>query len=230
MLTPHADGLWSLRVPHRFMGWQFGARMTVAALPDGLWVCSPVPLDGGVREAVEALGTVRHLVCPNALHHLWAGEARRAWPDALLHGPAALVRKRPDLAFDRVLDGSPPAWDAAVLTPFPVAGQPMMEESVFLHRPSGTLITTDLVLHLTGEHDAWTRLYLWAIGYQGAPMHSPLLRYSTWKDPDAARRTLAAILDEDWDGLILAHGEALDRGGKAALAAAFAWLLGPSPR
>ena len=47
---------------------------------------------------LDRLGPVTHIVAPNAFHHLFAAERKAAHPDAVLHAPEALRRKRPDLA------------------------------------------------------------------------------------------------------------------------------------
>jgi hypothetical protein len=58
-----------------FHGFPYAARMAVIQLSDGsLFVWSPVALSDPLRASVNALGPVRHLVSPNALHHLFLGE------------------------------------------------------------------------------------------------------------------------------------------------------------
>jgi hypothetical protein len=80
-----ADGVWVADAPFSFFGVRLGTRMTVVRLRDGgLFVHSPVPLTPALRAEVDALGSVRHIVAPNIAHHLYVGEWKEAYPDALL--------------------------------------------------------------------------------------------------------------------------------------------------
>src|SRR6201989_1180202 len=84
-----------------FHSFPYPTRMAVIRLTDGsLFVWSPVALSNSPRASVEALGPVRHLVSPNALHHLFLGEWKTAFPAARLYASPGLRRKRRDLAFD----------------------------------------------------------------------------------------------------------------------------------
>ena len=90
-------------------------------------------------------GTVRFLVSPNLLHHLFLGEWKAAYPDARLYASPGLRKKRKDLAFDADLGDAPdPAW-AADIDQVMVKGSPWLTEVVFFHRASGTAIFTDLI-------------------------------------------------------------------------------------
>lgn len=111
-LTTLADGLWTLRRPNSFMGLHLGMRVTIVRLPsEDLWVHSPIQLTEGLRANVDALGKVGHLVAPNNMHHMHVGPWQTAYPDAVLHAPEALKRKRKDLRIDRTLEqGAAPEW------------------------------------------------------------------------------------------------------------------------
>ena len=104
-LTKLHDDLWIGHNPHSTMlGLKLGSRMTVVRLADGgLLLHSPIALDHATIDELRALGEVTHVVAPNLYHHLHAGPAVEAFPEAQLHGPAALHRKRRDLSFDHTL-------------------------------------------------------------------------------------------------------------------------------
>ncbi|KAK0358279.1 hypothetical protein LTR94_036056, partial [Friedmanniomyces endolithicus] len=81
--------------------------MAVIRLAGGdLFVWSPVALTEGLRAEVDALGEVRHLVAPNALHHLFVAEWKAAWPAARIYAAPGLQQKRDDLEIDHELDGA----------------------------------------------------------------------------------------------------------------------------
>ena len=80
MLYPFGDDLWITDGPPvDVVGFRYPTRMAVVRLPDGgLWLWSPVGLSMDLRDAVNALGPVQHLIGPNSLHHL-SGLARWRW-------------------------------------------------------------------------------------------------------------------------------------------------------
>src|SRR5688500_5387843 len=106
MLTSFATGVFYEKAPVRILGTRLTSTMTVLALaePGDLLVVSPIALTPERRAAVERLGRVKHLYAPNAYHHLWIGEWSAAFPEARVHAPSVLARKRPDLCIDRFHD------------------------------------------------------------------------------------------------------------------------------
>jgi hypothetical protein len=82
-----------------------GTRMTVVRLPGGDVVLhSPTAADEPTRLAVEAIGPVRAVICPNRVHPHFAGEWKHADPAALLLAAPGLAAERRELAFDGVLE------------------------------------------------------------------------------------------------------------------------------
>ena len=113
-LQPFADDIWCVRAPLSFFSVHVGTQMTIVRLNGGsLLLHSPIPIDAALKREIDALGPVRHIVCPNLFHHLYGGDAKALWPDALLHGPAALHAKRRDLRFDGLFSEQlHPDWQA----------------------------------------------------------------------------------------------------------------------
>lgn len=222
-LVQHAEGLWSVWAPHRFFGLHLDTRMTVLRLPGGgLWLHSVVPVDEGLAMQLQALGPVRHIVVPNLFHHVYASAAVQRWPEARVHGPAAMRRKRPDLRIDAELTETPdPGWGGA-LVPLHIDGS-MLDETVFVHRPSRTLLSSDLLENFETSPHLGTRLYLKAAGIHGRVGWSRFLR-PVYRDRLATRRSLERLLALDFDRIILAHGRVLEQGGPAAVREGFRWL------
>jgi hypothetical protein len=222
MLERLHDGLYTYASPLTFLGLHLGTRMTVAKLPDGnIWLHSTVSATPELRAAVDALGPVRHIVAPNLYHHLFAGEWRAAYPKATLYGPAALRKKRKDLDLTPIEEASRAPW-ADALTPMRMEGC-RLEETIFLHRATRTLVTSDLVENFATSPHLATRLYLKATGIHGrAGLASPLRLL--FHDRRAARRSVDAVLAVDFDTLILAHGNVLRDGAREAVQATYAFL------
>jgi hypothetical protein len=202
--------------PQRFFGLEVGARMTVLDLGGDLLVHSPIAMDPA---ALEPLGRPRWVLAPNLFHHLYVGP----WIDAGLEAWAApgLPEKRPDLPFAGVVEpGTAPFGPDVVL--LPLACFPMTREVVLLHRPSNTLVVTDLVFHFTSEAPWATRAGMRCIGGYPGCRTTLLERFGI--DREIARRELEMLAEWDFDRLVMAHGEVIEAGGKSALLTAFDWL------
>lgn len=216
-----ATGVHVAEAPQRYLGLQVGARMTALETSAGLLLHSPLDLGPQDRgpDGLGALGAPTWVVAPNLLHHLYVGR----WMQEGVPGWAApgLPEKRPDLRFAGVLDGErqPFGPDIAV---FSLRCFSMTNEVVLLHRPSRTLVVTDLVFHFSQRAPWLTRAAMTCLGgYPGCRM---TLLERVGFDRARARVEIAALLALDFDRLIMAHGEIIETGGRAALAEAARWL------
>ena len=224
MLRPLSEGVHVQEVSFRLGGMDLGGRMTVVRLPDGgLWIHSPVRLDAQTRAAVDALGPVRFLVAPNVMHHLFVGDWAAAYPGAQVVAPAGLRRKRPGLRLDAELTDTPAPGYAEVFSQQLMRGMPKLDECVFLHRPSGTLLVTDLAFHIRQSPSWLTRTYLKLFGAYGK-LAPTLLIKTMVKDRAALRASLDTVLGWDFERVVVCHGEVLERGGREALRDGFSWL------
>ena len=97
-----------------------------------------------------------------------------------------------------------------------------MNEVALLHRPSRTLVLTDLVFHLDAEAPWMTRAAIWSVG--GYPGCQATLLERVFMKRQQAREDLQTLLDLDFDRLIMAHGRIIETGGKNALRNAYRWL------
>jgi hypothetical protein len=223
LLEPWAEGVWIAAAPHTMMGLHLGTRMTVVRLPSGgLWVHSPIAPTAALRAEIDALGAVEHVVAPNVFHHVFAGEMVRAYPQAKLHAARGLREKRADLRIDADLGPTADAAWGGALVPHAIEGCDL-RETVYLHPGSRTLITSDLTENFTHCDHLPTRLYLKAAGVYQKVGWSRLLRF-VYRDRAAARRSIDALLDLEFDHLIIAHGEPLRDGVKDAIRETFTFL------
>ncbi len=217
--------LWVKESPLRFLGFEVGSRMTVVRLSDGsLFIHSPVKLDDGTRAELDALGAVRFVVSPNKLHHLFMGDYAVAYPEARLFASPGLARRRRDLEFHGELTDVPDdAW-AADLDQTIFRGHPWLQEVVFFHRRSGTLLVADILQNFHAESPFLTRLYARVDGLYERPGFPRDFRF-TLTDRSAARRSVERILGWQFQRIVLAHGRVVHAEGKGALEQAFGWLL-----
>ncbi|MFL5359135.1 DUF4336 domain-containing protein [Archangium sp.] len=224
MLRPLSDDLFVMDVPFRMGGMELGGRMTVMRLPDGgLWLHSPVKLDAAVRSAVDALGPVRFLVAPNVMHHVFLGDWAAAYPSAKVLAPAGLRQKRKDLRIDVELSDVMDVGQSPDIELLLAHGIPKLEEFVFLHRPSRTLLLTDLAFNIHDSSSWLTRTYLKLCKAYGRLAPTWLLK-SMVKDKAALRSWRDRVLTWDFDRVVPCHGQVLESGGRDAMREAFAWL------
>lgn len=217
------DNLWSARAPQSFLGLHVGTQMTVLRLSNGgLLLHSPIAISPELQQQIDALGPVRHIVCPNLFHHLYGGDAKQRWPQALLHGPAKLQEKRTDLRFDATLSETPhPDWgtDLHCIT---IDGS-MLNETVLFHGASGTLISADLVENFS-HHDHWpTRWYLKIGGIYGRASWHRLMRF-VYLGRRKARASIDRILALPIERVMVAHGDNITHDAKRVLREGLRWL------
>ncbi|SFM70113.1 DUF4336 domain-containing protein [Marinobacter zhejiangensis] len=211
-----------------FCGMPYSTRMTVVRLASGqLWIHSPVALTPGLRLELDAMGPVAYLVAPNALHHLFLADWQQVYPRAALFGTEELIRKRPDLKFSGELNaGDYFPWTGDI-DQLLFTGSSAMEECVFFHKPSSTLILTDLVENFAPEKlSPWQRVMARAVGIVAPNGKTPLdWRLSFLFGKREARRHMLRILSWSPRSVVMAHGEVVEDGGVDFLKRSFSWLL-----
>jgi hypothetical protein len=228
MLVQVSDGVFCDAGPVHPLGLALTATMTVMRLAGGaLLVHSPLPLTSERRAQVLALGTVAHLYAPNTFHHSWLGEWVAAFPAALVHAPAELRRKRPQLGIDRAHDEEELHIEG--ITEVPIRGF-RLRETVLIHAADRTAVVADLVHNIGRPHDAWTKLYSKTMGFYDRVALSRMLRWTSFDDRGAARISLDAVLSHRFETLIVGHGAPIQQHARETLAHAMAWLPSKSPR
>lgn len=228
-----AENIWIVDGPIiRFgMPWPkvpFPTRMTVIRIGSGdLFIHSPTPLTSSLKDEVDGIGRPCWIVGPSRFHHWWIPEWHGAFPRAAVYlAPRVLEHARGRIDFkSKALDadaGYP--WDSDIAT-LQVKGR-VLTEVDFFHRPSRTLIVTDLIEN-----------------FEAQKLESVLIRWLTRLgsvlDPDGQmprdmrltfpRPRLKAAVETmmSWDPerIILAHGRWYETGGMRELTRAFRWLL-----
>ena len=103
-----------------------------------------------------------------------------------------------------------------------------MTEVVFFHRPSRTLILTDLIENFEPEKlRSWTmRLLTWFGGVQDPDGRMPRdMRFSFRSRKAELRIAIETMIALAPERIILAHGRWYERDGARELRRAFRWLL-----
>lgn len=208
------------------LGARLPLRMTVLACEGGVAIVSPIAIDDALAEAIDALGPVRYLLAPNLLHHMHLQSASKRYPEAKVLGAPGLATKRSDLRFDGELgDGEiTPELESHL-----VRGADKLSEVVFFHRPSKTLVVTDLVFNIHGARGMSGLVLSMLSRALGKVEQSRLLRWMT-KDRAAAGKSVDTLLDLPFERLVMAHGNVVEHGAKAELSAGTWWMRGEARR
>jgi hypothetical protein len=221
MLTRIAPNLWHMERGFKAAGLPVSSRMTVVRFDDGrLWLHSPVRFDEAVADQLRSLGEVAWIVAPNRAHHLFAKHAQRMFPQAALYGAPGLAAKRPDLAgLVELGDTVPREWQDE-LDQVCIRGMPFVNEVVWFHKASQTLIMTDVLQCWCGELDWKSALYARLTGVRG---HLDVPRTVRLVTRDRAKFAGSAriILGWPFTRVITAHNSIVEHDAHALVERAF---------
>ena len=224
LLRPlHLDLLFC-PLPYWSMGMPLGRQLVLVRLPaGGLWIHSPVPMAPELRQELAALGEVRHVIGPNLWHDECLREFQAEQPAAFFHAAPGLAAAKRDVCFRAELSDTPhPDWVDG-LEQHLVRGMPGMNEVVFFHRASRSLIIADLAFNLGPDGPWWFALLMRTYGAWNRFGPTPLEKF-LMRDKAAVRASLDRILEWDFDRVIVGHGRNIEANGKEAFRQAFAFV------
>lgn len=217
-----AEDLWVAQFPLKLMGVSLGRQMAVVRLPEdgSLVLFSPGPLDDEVQHDLARLGPVRYLVVPSCFHDTFVSENLRTYPGASLHTAPGFERAFKADRPVRTLGGQlPDAWLEVFETQL-IDGMPKVNEVVFHHLPSRTLIVADFVFNISSGVDLWTQMYLRMMGTYGGVRVSRLFR-AMIRDRVAQRASVEHVLAWNFDRLVPSHGKVIISGAWPEVARAW---------
>lgn len=194
------------------------ARMTIVRLPSGtLWVHAPVAPSAELRRALAELGRVQFVVVPSNRRYGAARSFFDAYPRSELFVAPEVPAYDGALAFGSVLgERAPDGW-AGEIEQLSIAGHRTLDEVVFFHRPSRTLVVSDLL-----GPDRRHLSLPWRGGQTGAPA-SP--RPLSFRDEAAARTAIHRVLGWDFERIARTRGAPVREEAKRTLRNAYARLF-----
>jgi hypothetical protein len=219
-----ADNLWVLRFPLSLLGTHMGRTVTVLRLNSGhLVIHSTAPFEMADVTAINALGQPAWLIEATLFHDSFATAGRAAFPDLpflVPEGFRPFVGGTGSASLHPAFLHTPPSEWRGELEVLELHGMPKVREHVFFHRSTRTLIVADLVFNFGTHATAWTRWFFrWAGGIREFPGVSRLF-HSSIHDRAAFARSIRLMMEWDFDRLIVGHGEIIESGARAKLAAA----------
>jgi hypothetical protein len=224
-----APNIWIIDGPTvRDFGVLFTTRMTVVSLADGsIWIESPVSVPFETLTRITAWGPVRYLVAATP-RHVWRLSAwHTLFPDAQLWvpRPTPFTLKKGHLPLTGMLKDSPPSDWEEDFDQLAFQGNPLIEEVLFFHQASRTVILDDLIqVHPSVKGKPLRNALFQLEGVASPPGGVGLDFRLSFTNRKLARRSLDKLLSWDFDKLIIAHGACIEKDAKPFVAQAFQWL------
>ncbi len=212
----------------RDFGFMFSTRMVIVRLSEGsLWVSSPVPVPTDTLQQITNLGSVRYLVAGTP-RHVWRLEGwHKLFPEAELWASrkTPFTLKKGHLPLSGILGDTPDQAWAHDLDQLAFKGNPLIEEVIFFHKESRTVMLDDLIqVHVMTKGKVLRNALLRLLGVAAPNGGVPLDGRLSFTKRSLARHSLEKWLSWDFDKLIVGHGPCIETGGKAFVEQAFRWL------
>ncbi len=221
--------IWATERPVWFGGVRLRSRTTVVRLAGGaLWVHSPCPPTDEVCAALDALGEVRWIVVPNRFHHLQTPATAARYPKAVVVGPKTAPARNPQVKL--AMGADDPAYLRATpeLTPITLKGVPFLDETVFFHHASGSLIAADLLIS-AGARDHWTwRMAARIWGRYEKVRTPPDVRWNTRANAEVAE-SIARLRALPLQRILVAHADPITERPAEQLAEAWQFAVRSYP-
>lgn len=221
MLRKIDSNIWVAEQPLRYLGLSVGARMTVLRLNNReLVVISPIRASDTMASQLGELGTVQHIIAPNLYHYSFIARFKALYPNAVVWAVPGLQAKKPDLPISKIIKRDVrDLWDGLEyifldgFRTLGLGGFDALNECVFFHAESRTLILTDAAVHFDESFPALTQFATRVLG--GYKRLSPtLLERLATTEIESVRKSVEKILDWDFDRVIMAHGTVIEKNGK----------------
>lgn len=163
------------------------------------------------------------LVAPNTFHDLYWPPYFAAYPQARFYAAPGVRQEHPELPFTDALTADAPGEWSDELEQTLLEGMPKINEVVFLHPQSKTLIAADMAFNYDRSVNLATGLLLRMTGCYDRFGVSRLYKFCI-KDNKAMRRSVDEVLSWNFDRIVLGHGHLVAKDGQQALKEAYSFL------
>ena len=201
-----------------------------------LVVISPIQTNEATVSQLSDLGQVRHIVAPNLYHYFFAAEFKALYPSATFWAAPGLDMKQPELPIDEIINSHSSSqgngqWDRLETILFngfrtlSLSGFESLNECVFFHPVSRTLILTDTAFHFDESFPMLTQFAFRVTG--GYKQLSPsLLEKIATREKNRVRQSVENVLRWDFERVIMAHGSIIEKHGKERFRQGYDSFLG----
>lgn len=210
-----ADDVLVMSFPWGAFGIDFKRNVTLLRLSDGrVVVHTTAKFTEEDIAAIRSFGEPAWLVEATVMHDTFAKEGRAVLPDIPYLAPAGFEKAS---GVPTVPLSPPPADWAGEIDVLKIEGTRMNEHALF-HRRSRTLIVADLFFSFAKETRGWSRVFIRY--FMRLPRMfgiSVVFRWLVIRDKQAFARSMKAMLDWDFERLIVAHWKPIEVGAKRAV-------------
>jgi hypothetical protein len=157
---------------------------------------------------------VTDVVATNMGHAAGIENAMKVFPKARCWASRGGRKAKPKLPFTDEL--GPESEFGSDLACIHLEGMPKLGETVFVHRPTKTLLVSDLCFNFPPMKGLGANAFLTLSGTRKGFAVSRLFGLFV-KDKPAFQRSLALLLTHDFERIAVSHGTMIERDGKARL-------------
>lgn len=188
-------------------------RTVIATTSQGRVMISP-----GSRITAEAYSQcpgITDIVAPNLFHCAGVPNAAKAYPAAKIWGVQGTKLAKPDISWTDELTTK--NWkyqkELAVVC---MGGMPKVNEAVFIHHETKSLIVTDLCFNMLDRtgFGAWLILSLFGT-YNKFAVSKFMLKFL--KDRNEFQKSLDELFSYDFENVVVSHGNNIHGNGKQVL-------------
>jgi hypothetical protein len=201
-------GLWRLESDFVVWGCKGSVRMTVIETERGLVIYSPVHLSKLHVASIRQIGDVATIIAPNLYHHFYLRACIAHFPSARILIPAGLTDKIG--ALDKAVVATEATdFGAGEELDFHIFGGHSLRETMLFHRPTGTLITADLLYNFRPEHFKAEKAFFRLIGCYGAPSVPFYHRFAV-ENRESVRAMIERIRGWPIRRIVMCHGRIVE--------------------
>lgn len=234
MLKEIDKNIWVAEQPLKYFGLSVGTKMTVIRLKNGkLVVISPIQLDESLINQLKEIGDVAYIIAPNIYHYLFTSEFKALYPKANLLAAPGLETKRPEVPIESTIrEGEnlfPDEIEYLLFDGFKTFAfdHTLMNEFVFFHPESSSLILTDTAFHFDETFPILTQLTSRIIG--GYKKLSPsILEKLATQEKEKVKQAVKKVLLWNFKRVIMAHGSIVENDPKSKFREGYEWFLNTS--
>ena len=218
MLELQPNLLWTDYESMSVLGLPLGRRVAIAHGAAGeLLVFSPLKLSASTEAELKKLGSIAAFVLPNRVHDSSYDQYFTAFSNSrFLAGPASIA-DHPTWPLTRIQAHLPELQGFSYEL---LQGMPRVQEHLFLHHASRTLIIADALFNLPISRIWWQRILMNIADMGGKPRPSRLFQSMIRSRTDFST-SLGKIFEWDFDRIIPGHGEIVEHDGKQIMREAF---------
>lgn len=216
------SGLWLISQPVEIGPIKMKSTSTVIRLDDeSLWINSPPKLNDQLIEELRILGRIKYVIAPNLQHHLFFRQFLNAFPEAQgFCSPGLKIMNENDISLNNPVNFP---WKDEIQGLY-IEGLPVLNETIWYHQNTSTLIVTDLLFNFSKDNKGLMRFFARILGVFEKLKMSRTMKLMI-KDKTRFKDSIKKISDWDIKRIVLAHDQVIEKDCNLKIKDAFSWIL-----